>query len=184
MFHIPDDKRSRRSAFLLYQSLIAIGKAPGEVTVTELSEKAGVGRATFYRLFDNASDILRWKCWEIMEEALEKAGEDEGFDRIFLSFIESWTEEPELMRLLLRSSMTDILQEVHLSHFERIREVFFKGKGLSEEVEQYLVVLLSSMMAGAFKLYQERSLPEAGEILSLFRKALGAFSSIFGGLSS
>jgi AcrR family transcriptional regulator len=46
----------------------------GAITVSEIAERAGVGRATFYRLFDDKLDILRYDLDRVINDALRLAG--------------------------------------------------------------------------------------------------------------
>ena len=72
MHHIKNDKRTLQSADLLYQGLLACLKEKplAEVTVTDLQRASGVARSTFYRSFDDVSDVLAWQCDLGFHEAL------------------------------------------------------------------------------------------------------------------
>ena len=67
MIHIQQDPRAIRSAGLIADGLTAcLARMPfGEVTVTSVCRAAGVGRATFYRLFDNTADVLDYRCGQV-----------------------------------------------------------------------------------------------------------------------
>ena len=64
MYHIKNDRRCRRSADLIGSALkvLLAGKSLNDITVTDLQKVSGVGRSTFYRLFDNIDDVLLYEA--------------------------------------------------------------------------------------------------------------------------
>jgi AcrR family transcriptional regulator len=60
MYHIKEDKRCLKSAERIGEAFRAIlaEKPLSEITVTDIQKVSGVGRSTFYRLFDNIDDVL------------------------------------------------------------------------------------------------------------------------------
>lgn len=64
MYHLTDNKKTHQSANLIFDALcILLGeKEFSAITIKELVERAGVGRATFYRIFDTPKDVLQYKC--------------------------------------------------------------------------------------------------------------------------
>lgn len=60
MHHISADRRSKASLTLIRSAFYDLVAERGldAVTISAISERAGVGRSTFYRLFDNPDDIL------------------------------------------------------------------------------------------------------------------------------
>ena len=72
MYHISNDKRSIQSSELIYNGLLeCIKKKPfDQITVSDLQKASGIARSTFYRAFDNLSDVLYWKCDVCFREVL------------------------------------------------------------------------------------------------------------------
>lgn len=66
MYHLTKNKRTIQSAELIYEALCQLVEEKDflHISVTELVDRAGVGRATFYRIFDTMEDVLRYKCDE------------------------------------------------------------------------------------------------------------------------
>ena len=60
MYHISKDKRALQSSELIYNGLLeCIKKKPfDQISVSDLQKASGVARSTFYRAFDNISDVL------------------------------------------------------------------------------------------------------------------------------
>ncbi len=69
MYHIKDDQRSIRSSEMLYDGLARLmhEKLFDSISVTDLVREAQVGRATFYRNFDEIEDVLKLKCDQIFD---------------------------------------------------------------------------------------------------------------------
>lgn len=86
MYHIPNDKRAKRSGELIYQGLLnCLKKKSFElITITDLQKESGVARSTFYRLFDNMSDVLYWQCNLCFWEALMGISPSDSFDELEL----------------------------------------------------------------------------------------------------
>ena len=74
MYHISNDKRAIQSSELIYNGLMeCIKKKPFDlITISDLQKASGVARTTFYRAFDNLSDVLYWKCDACFYEVLGK----------------------------------------------------------------------------------------------------------------
>ena len=60
MYHIKNDKRCLRSADMILQALLELlNKKPYmDISVSDLQKASGVGRSTFYRLFDTVDDVV------------------------------------------------------------------------------------------------------------------------------
>ena len=64
MYHIVQDKRAIRSAEKVIQSLeeTLINTSISDISVSRLCTQCRISRATFYRLFDNLTDVLAYRC--------------------------------------------------------------------------------------------------------------------------
>ena len=62
MYHIRNDKRCLRSAEAISEALgeLLDRKPFMDITVTDIQRTAGIGRSTFYRLFDTIDDVVRY----------------------------------------------------------------------------------------------------------------------------
>ena len=119
MFHIQDDKRSRLSARLIFAGLVSLQiKVPyDQITVSTLSETAGVGRSTFYRLFDNKDDILLYRAMQLFIELRDNnAGtilskHELGEEDFFLPFFQFWFSHRKFLKLLIECDKWAIFDE-------------------------------------------------------------------------
>ncbi len=73
MYHIKKDQRSRLSAKLIFDGLGELLKENEyeDIRITDIVKKAEVGRATFYRNFDNKIDVLRYESDKVFIEMME-----------------------------------------------------------------------------------------------------------------
>ena len=69
MYHIKSDKRAQTSAQLIGDAMLELLKARAfdDISVSDIQRQSTVGRATFYRLFDNTVDVLSWLCNQIFD---------------------------------------------------------------------------------------------------------------------
>lgn len=175
MYHIPNDRRAVRSALKIYDVLMDTldHMDLSSIPICEL-ERRGISRATFYRLFDNISDVLEWKCEMMMSEAISKAGKEshESFTAVLLSFISSILENKKLISTLASASKTYILYDLHMRHMKEIEDIFFGGMELNETDKVCITSLLAAMIPALCNLcllYPEGS---SAEILTYMKAAL------------
>lgn len=73
MYHIANDKREYRSAEKLVAAVqrVLLETEPPKLTVSLLSKEAGVSRTTFYRLFDEPEDVLRYGIDQRFHEVIK-----------------------------------------------------------------------------------------------------------------
>lgn len=115
MYHIKEDKRALKSAELLYQGLIkCIGeKEFHKITVTDIANASTVGRATFYRNFDDIIDVLYWKCNQQFSEVLNTYIAQHPYtdkkSGLLLHVFSYWVKNSEVIELLLLIKRIDII---------------------------------------------------------------------------
>ena len=106
MYHISDDKRARQSADLIWNGLVDCmnQKDFTEITVTDLQKASGVARTTFYRAFDNLSDILYWKCDTCFREALSGCTPSMFLNEVDFAkhYFKYWMEHSEILEWLIK----------------------------------------------------------------------------------
>ena len=132
MYHIVNDKRALTSARLIYQALVkCLDRKPfHKITVQDIQNESGVGRATFYRHFDSLSDVLQYEvdmyCAEL-RAIMCKREEQGGFPleeylHISLGY---WMHHDEIVEGLASIDRMDILFEgMRKSNLELVSHVF------------------------------------------------------------
>ena len=153
MYHVKDDKRSRISAEMIYTGLMAcLKKKPlAELTVKEIVESAGVGRATFYRNFDSPIDVLHMKCDTCFEEVLRgflREYEEglRGRNDMLVYFFQYWMDHSELLEALSDANRTDIISDCHLKHSGLITAAFFPQMDLESEEYVYFISVRTGIL--------------------------------------
>lgn len=73
MYHVPNDKRSKSSAFRIYQSVrhILWEKELINISILDIYHESNIARTTFYRLFDNINDVLEYQLEIYFNEYME-----------------------------------------------------------------------------------------------------------------
>ncbi len=113
MYHIKDDKRSKRSARLISETLLQCLREQdfSEITISQISQVSYVGRATFYRLFDNLSDVISYLCDKVtldIETQLQVFPNINERDRMLL-ILDRWMHEEFLLDTLLFHDLDTLL---------------------------------------------------------------------------
>ncbi|MBQ7737453.1 MAG: TetR/AcrR family transcriptional regulator [Oscillospiraceae bacterium] len=102
-------------------------KAFSRITVTEVCEKAGVSRMSFYRCFPSRLDILRRKCAAITDEFLQRSGlsfQRDPLQQYLITLFTHLYQHRDLIELLRRSDLLYIIKDditrVFLSLYENV----------------------------------------------------------------
>ena len=177
MYHIPNDKRAKRSAQRLCQGLLDCleTKALSDITVSDLHQVSGVSRATFYRLFDTVNDVVAYQC-DMLYDALAAEtlrNPRASFETLCVALIAQWIRLPKLMEALLKNNMIGLLLQAHTRHGAVLRQLAAGTEELTPTEETYLlctmVGLLPTMMQ-AWYLNGQKDTPE--EIYRHFRRCV------------
>ena len=155
MYHIKPDKRSQQSAHLICEGLMSClqKKSFDRITITDIQKESSVGRATFYRLFDNISDVLSYQwfilCLNLFENQVGK--EHYSTKELILSFIQNWIKNELLLETILINNRIDIIITTLNNNKDILTKLFFKNSNLDEEKQEYvtstaIVALVSAVM--------------------------------------
>ena len=121
MYHIKNDKRCQRSAGLIAGALLdLLGSKPFlEITVSDIQRRSGVGRSTFYRLFDNIDDVVTY----IVDEYFGKLVEDFsslGWDEFTRECLKSIIERSDGFMNIITGGRTDLLIRSFRRNLEKV----------------------------------------------------------------
>lgn len=162
VYHIANDQRERKSAAKLSAAAerILLGRKPQKLSVSLLSSEAGVSRTTFYRLFDEPDDVLKYMA-------------DETFHRILQGYVDlieraqkhnlsvpnplSWYEEgvrknAGVIAGIIRSGKSDVLRTAHKRALKEFAPVLFPDLDPETDefrffIEMRATVVIASMTA-------------------------------------
>ncbi|WEV43682.1 TetR/AcrR family transcriptional regulator [Lactobacillus sp. ESL0684] len=102
-------KQIRVSKNLLVNALLALmSKQPfNTITISELTQVAGVSRRTFYRHFKKIEDILTYYLEDLLNLLIEKLMKQEKFDlqSIVIQFFEFWKQYTDFLVILDKNNL-------------------------------------------------------------------------------
>lgn len=180
MYRPKKDKRSVQSCSWIYEALRALmeEKPYSQITVTELVERARVGRATFYRNFDCVDDVLHMRCAEVfgkfgelllqnhakMASELQSREKTTGeymysmYHRLFLRF---WYVDSEIITLLLRAHRFDLLYASFEEMYTELAEKTGRRQEIDERIWPYVIAAASSVSIGVLVRWieEDKSIP-------------------------
>lgn len=155
MVHIKSDIRAKRSAKLLYDGLVEVLKVKdfNKVTVSDISKASTVGRSTFYRNFDEITDLLYWKCSgdfkQVLTEFTESAPELKEEDELLLYVLRFWMRQDhlEILEILMDIGRLDIIYNSFVDHADILID-YIKNRGVHMSTDDYTYFI--SVRAGFF----------------------------------
>ena len=157
MYHISDDKRSKKSAELIWKGMEAClqEKSLDKLRITDIYEKSFVSRATFYRLFDVPQDVIAYECDCIYERLAEGLVNHAFSDKkeFFLYLIEKWTEQEVLIKTLVENNLINIIYDTHMKNCDLMKKVFLEDMTISDWEADYLVAMLATIIPAAVNIW-------------------------------
>lgn len=148
MYHISNDERARKSARKISNGLLNCLKNKNftEITVTDVQKSSNVGRATFYRLFDNITDVLSYLCDNIFEKVGQefKSMRQLNQKETSLKFIQEWMNNKTLLKVIVDCNRMDFLYNSHSKYLGNNIEFFFPNLSISKEQMNYLLMTMTS----------------------------------------
>ena len=89
-------------------------KPLAEISISELCGKAGVGRASFYRNYQEKEDILRARACRLFRDWTGLLGDGAPLDRLILAMFTHFEEHRDFYALLNVRGLTGLLKDVIL----------------------------------------------------------------------
>lgn len=171
MYHIPDDKRAKHSADLLAEAMTECLKHKDfdKVSISDLNKICFVSRSTFYRLFDNTSDILKYMCDTMFETVLEHIGQTR-FDNpvdMMATLNREIMSKSTVITALERSGRTDILYNTQIKYSPLFIRYFNTLDSELSPVELDCIIrILTSSLFAYIGLWVEKGRHETPEELT------------------
>lgn len=163
-----NEKRNLWSRQQLTKALLALLKKKelNDITVSELCEKAGVGRVTFYRNYPDMTDIVRQFLIEDNREWTESIlTEDIPFNEKFRRIFHHFEEERDIYEVLNRRHLTGLLQDVLTSSWQ------LKLDGTP--VEAYTGAYLMYLVYGFIEVWFRRGMIDSSEDMAELLSSAG-----------
>lgn len=141
-------------------------KSFDQVSVTELCEKAGVSRMTFYRSFDGKTDVLRKKCAAITDEFVRTSGISYRKDPLRSYFTKLFTHllnNRGTALLLLRDGLLWVVKD----DIDRVFLTAYAGV-----YEEYKTRFITGGIFDVYRLWLENGCRETPEEMALRLSAI------------
>lgn len=171
MYHISEDKRAIQSAKLVGNGLLSCLKQKNfaDITVTDVQKASTVGRATFYRLFDNTADVLSYLCDGIFEQAGKAYKERNTLsaDETTLMFIRIWMENKTLLKAIVDSNRMDFIFRAHMNYLAPSKDEFFRESEMDDVQTTYLMTMLTACTSAVLTAWLGNGGKETAEQLQL-----------------
>lgn len=110
---------------------------------------SSVGRATFYRLFDNITDVISYLCDNIFEKVKFKIINEFNPKDCLLTFIQKWMNNKALLKTIIDCNRLDLLYNSHTKYIGSNINYFFYNILLKEEKTNYLLMTMTSCISAS-----------------------------------
>ena len=168
MYRITENKRILRSASLIKDALITClsEKNFDEITVSDIQRISGVSRATFYRIFDNTTDVLIYYC-ELLTASVTSQTEHNMFEnhKDFLLFIfRAMMDNHIFVEAVFRSGCEDILLNTLMNHVMKRHTEYVSSNTPVKEMD-YVISGICGYLIGIMKIWIKHGKQESPEEL-------------------
>ena len=131
-----------------------------QISITELCQKAGVSRMSFYRSFGSKEEVLKKWCAEITDKFVAESGisyRDNPLREYFATLFTHVLKYREMTFLLRRDGLLWIVKDdIDRVFFETYRDVY----------DEYKMHFITGGIFGAYRLWIENGLRETPEDLA------------------
>lgn len=141
-------------------------KSIADISVKELTQKAQVGRVSFYRNYQTKEDILREEADRLIKEwgRRYETNPESSPETLFPSLFDFYREHKEYFTILYQAGMASVMLETILNTIQITDEM--------ENLEAYLKSFWAYGIYGWMIEWIKRGMPESGsELLALFKQA-------------
>ncbi|ANZ60516.1 hypothetical protein AYR62_12550 [Secundilactobacillus paracollinoides] len=148
MYHVGNDKRKQQSARLIYQGMTnLLATTPFEtITITMLTQRAGVGRATFYRLFDDKGDVLLYQMNQQFDAIVAQTSWQTSTQTVMTALMQGWLDQKPLFNALMAAKLFDQFQQM-VAELLADKLGFLRESGhIAQRDWRYFIEVRSAMM--------------------------------------
>lgn len=183
MYHISNDKRSKESAEHIWKGLLKCleNKSFNNITISDLYKITGIARTTFYRSFDNISDILYWKCDKCFYESLNCYDFNKNINELHLAehYFNYWINNSEILELLTKINRQDIIYSSHFKNTELLKEKYGELENINNKHSKYFISIRTGITISILTTWiQEDKQETLEELLEIIKEQLLLIRSI------
>lgn len=131
-----------------------------DISVSELTQKAQIGRVSFYRNYQTKEDILKEESDRLIKEwgKLYETNPESSPETLFPSLFEFYREHKEFYTILYQTGMTSIMQETILNTIQITAEM--------ANIEAYRKSFWAYGIYGWMIEWMKRGMQESGDELN------------------
>ena len=166
MFHIKSDKRSQTSAKLVCDAMLQLLeiKTFDEITISDIQRKSTIGRATFYRLFDNTIDVLHYLCDQIFENiTLQQKDLNQPPSQTMILFIQQWMNNDILLKGIMESGHIEVLYRVIFPRMEDAKQLLHFDVCTDDDSTDYLINIATTALIGGLSAWMKHGKRETAD---------------------
>lgn len=175
-------KYTREWTFEALYKLLQI-KTFNEIKISEIIEKAGISRATFYRNFDSKEDIVKIKVKSMYNDFHKmmlqfyaiNMPEDETV--LIAEFFKRIDEEEKLIDTVIKSNLEYLMIDGILNIINYYKERFYELVKTNKKTEEYIMDMVASSCWTLLSRWHKSGKEETASRLA--KIYLGAFRSIY-----
>ena len=141
-------------------------KKIAEISISELTDRAGVGRVSFYRNYQTKEDILREESDRLIQEwgKLYEANPESAPETLFPSLFDFYREHRDFYTTLYEAGMSTIMMDTIISTIQITPEM--------PNLEAYMKSFWAYGIYGWMLEWIKRGMQESGsELIGLFQLA-------------
>ncbi|HCE74243.1 MAG TPA: TetR/AcrR family transcriptional regulator [Lachnospiraceae bacterium] len=141
-------------------------KSITDISISELTHRAQIGRVSFYRNYQTKEDILRAESDRLIKEwgRRYETNPESSPETLFPSLFDFYREHKEYYTILYQAGMASIMLETILNTIQITDEM--------ENLEAYMKSFWAYGIYGWMIEWIKRGMPESGsELLALFKQA-------------
>lgn len=177
MYHIKEDKRQKDTAEKIRCGMrrCLTVKNMSEISVSDISEAAGVSRSTFYRSFDMPIDVLAYSCDKVVDMIIHdyrnvRVGDADEFILFSLKY---WRMHDDILEALVHCDRMDIVHKAFESRAENIFGELFVAfrKDFTQAETDYLIMGVAGLMSNMLVVWMKHGKKETPEqLFDLYKK--------------
>ena len=135
-------------------------KSLSEISISELTDKAGIGRVSFYRNYQSKEDILKEESNRLIKEwgNLYESNPESAPETLFPSLFDFYREHREFYTTLYNAGMSSIMMETIVGTIQITPDM--------KNLEAYMKSFWTYGIYGWLLEWIKRGMPERGKELS------------------
>lgn len=149
-------KNSLRSELLIKEAVVSLlseKKDLNKITVSEIVEKAGINRGTFYNHYKDIKDVLNQIEDEIMDSLIQKwksSNKEEGmhFENFIRALTDTFLEKEDVCKKIIKNVPHHVFDDLK----KKVSDVFANSasfRAMNKE-ERAFIVFISNGISGAY----------------------------------